>query len=113
MNSLIPIIMILFGALWMKFPPKSVNWIYGYRTSMSMKNQETWEFAHSYHSKVWFCCGIVLLIISPIIMLLFRNNYEKISTWIIYIQLAILILSLVPTEIALRKRFDKDGRPKN
>lgn len=113
MNSLIPIMMIAFGALWKKHPPISANWVYGYRTSMSMKNEETWKFAHFYHSKVWFWCGIVLFIVSLIIMLLFRSNYEKISTWVIYIQLAIMILSIIPTEIALRKRFDQDGKLKN
>lgn len=46
MNSLIPVTMIIFGILWKSHPPKSINWAYGYRTSMSMKNNETWKFAH-------------------------------------------------------------------
>ncbi|MBW4828287.1 MAG: SdpI family protein [Clostridiaceae bacterium] len=112
MNSLIPITMLGFGALWKKYPPQSINWVYGYRTKMSMKSKETWGFAHAYHAKVWFYSGIILLTVSLIVMLLFRKNYEKIFTWIIYIQLAVMMLSIIPTEIALRKRFDKNGNLK-
>lgn len=28
----VPVLMIVFGVLWKKHPPKSINWIYGYRT---------------------------------------------------------------------------------
>ena len=40
---LIPVMMIVFGLIFLKNPPKEINWAYGYRTSMSMKNQETWD----------------------------------------------------------------------
>lgn len=42
-------------------------------------------------------------------MFLFKDNYEVISIWITFIGLAIMILSLIPTEMALRKGFDKNG----
>ena len=45
---LIPIIMLVFGAIFSKKAPKSINHIYGYRTPRSMKNQNTWEFANMY-----------------------------------------------------------------
>ena len=31
---------------------EDVNFVFGYRTSMSMKNKDTWEFAHKYCGKV-------------------------------------------------------------
>ena len=36
----------------MKKAPKEINSVFGYRTSMSMKNKDTWEFAHKYCGKV-------------------------------------------------------------
>lgn len=112
MNSIVPLMMIGFGYLWKSHPPQGVNWIYGYRTSMSMKNNETWKFAHEHNSKIWGQLGSIWLVISVILMFIFKNNYESASTWINYIGLAIIIGSLIPTEIALRKRFDKDGNLK-
>ena len=112
MNSLVPIMMITFGVLWKNHPPKSINWIYGYRTSMSMKNNEIWKFAHMHNAKIWRWSGIIWLITSIILMILSKHDYEKISELITLIGLAILVLSLIPTEIALRKRFDKNGNLK-
>lgn len=112
MNSLTPILMITIGVLWKNHPPKSINWAYGYRTSMSMKNDETWKCAHLHNAKIWRYSGFIWLIVSIVLMLLFRSDYERISEFIMLSGLAIIILSLIPTEIALRKKFDKNGNVK-
>ena len=112
-NSLIPLMMITFGFLWKKNPPSSINWAYGYRTSMSMKNAETWKFAHMHNAKIWRWCGSIWLVVSIILMLLFKDHYEKITIWVNYIGLGIILLSLIPTEIALRRKFDKNGDVRN
>lgn len=109
MNSLISMFMIFFGGLWKNHPPAGINWVYGYRSSMSMKNKETWDFAHKHNAKVWRWVGRIWLIISTIIMLLFKKNYEITFIWITRIGIGVLILSMIPTEIALRKKFDKEG----
>lgn len=64
MNLLIPLIMIVFGMRFIKKPPEKINYIYGYRTSMSMKNQETWDFAHRYCGKLWLILGWFMIILS-------------------------------------------------
>ncbi|MCY6372198.1 SdpI family protein [Clostridium ganghwense] len=38
----------------MKKPPKEINSTFGYRTTMSSKNKDTWNFAHRYAGIVWF-----------------------------------------------------------
>ena len=48
MDLLLPFTMIGFGRYFMKKAPKEINSVFGYRTSMSMKNKDTWEFAHKY-----------------------------------------------------------------
>ena len=44
---MIPLTMIYFGRRFFKSPPKSINATFGYRSTMSMKNQETWKLAHT------------------------------------------------------------------
>lgn len=51
---LIPVTMIGFGKMFLKHSPKEINMAFGYRTSMSMKNRDTWEFAHKYCGKIWY-----------------------------------------------------------
>lgn len=40
-NLLIPAVMLIAGKLFLKNLPKNINWIIGYRTGMSMKNEDT------------------------------------------------------------------------
>lgn len=64
MNLLIPLAMVGFGAVFLRWPPKEINGAYGYRTARSMASQEAWDFAHAYFGRLWkwtgawgcFCC---------------------------------------------------------
>ena len=41
MDLLIPLTMIIWGNYFMKKAPAQINSVFGYRTPMSMKNQDT------------------------------------------------------------------------
>ena len=78
MDLLLPFTMIGFGRYFTKKAPKEINSVFGYRTSMSMKNKDTWEFAHKYCGKVWYVCGMVMLPITVISGVIFRRqNLEE------------------------------------
>ena len=72
-----------------------------------------WEFAHKYSGKVWYVCGMVMLPITVICMLLVigenKDCVGSIGGIINGVQLIPLIGAIIPTEIALRKNFDKNG----
>lgn len=113
MNLLIPIIMIGFGKVFLNNPPAEINSWYGYRTSMSRKNKDTWDFAHHYCGKIWVKCGWITLILSTIIMLFLIGKGIKVvgigSGIVSTLQCVVLLGSIIPTEIALKKKFDKNG----
>ena len=117
MVMFIPLTMILWGRLFMKKPPQTINYIYGYRTTMSMKNKDTWNFAHKHCGKIWYYIGMILLPLSIIVMLFCVGSEVGTSGTIggilVGIQTLILIASIFPTSIALHKQFDKDGKRKN
>ncbi len=114
MDLLIPSTMIGFGRAFMKKVPNEINAVFGYRTSMSMKNKDTWEFAHKYCGRIWFVCGWAMLPITVISMLfVIGKNVDHIGTVggiICGVQFILLIGSIFPTEIALKKSFDESGR---
>lgn len=68
MNLVLPFVMIVIGYIFIKNPPKEINHLAGYRTTVG-----------------------------------------EIGSVVIGVQTVILLASLIPTEIALRKNFDKDG----
>lgn len=108
-NIIIPVIMIVSGITFFLIPPKKINSFYGYRTRRSMQNNETWEFAHKFSGKIMFIVGILLLIVSIIVTneLYDENtlNFGGNEIFILIFQLPILILSIIPTEIALEIKF--------
>ena len=94
--------------MW-KHCPGKINYVYGYRTKRSMKNMDTWKFAHEYCGKLWWKMGWIVLIASVVAQIpSMRSSEETIGTVgaiLCGIQLIILIGSIFPTEIALKKKF--------
>lgn len=112
-NLLIPVIMIVIGTVFVNHPPKSINGVYGYRTTMSMKNMNTWNFAHLYCGKLWRKIGWIMLPISIVVMIpLLGKSDNIIGIWggvLETVECIILIAAIFPVERALKKNFDKDG----
>jgi len=105
--------MIMVGYLIHKHPPKKINAFYGYRTNRSMKNDETWKFAHDYCGRLWIKLGFILLIPTIIASIPFINssiNIVGIVTLVVQgVQVIVLIGSIFPVEAALKKNFDENG----
>ena len=112
----IPALMILVGTLFKKSAPDEISFVFGYRTSMSMKNKDTWEFAHLYLGRLWFRLGLILLLPSTLPLLFVLGQSKDCigytGTTIEFLQLAILLFSLIPTERALHRTFHPDGSRK-
>ncbi len=116
-DLLVPLAMIGFGRLFLTKAPANINTAFGYRTSMSMKNQDTWDYAHKYCGKLWFRLGLVLTPLS-VIPLLFVLGKEiaaiaEVGTVVCFVQLIPLVGSFIPTEIALKITFDQNGKRKS
>ena len=119
MNLLTPLVMIIYGRVFEKKPPKIARskFAFGYRTVMSMKNEETWEYAHRFFGKLWFRFGIAVGLISIIVLFFFigkdKDTVGFAGMIICYVQLVAMLLPVIPTELAIRRRFDKYGNRKD
>lgn len=114
-NLLVPLIMIGFGKEFMKNPPKEINPGYGYRTTMSMKNKMTWDFAQKHMGKVWHRAGRVLLVSAvPLLFVLGRDVgiVGTVGMIVCGVQLVVMLGSIAVTERALKQNFDKNGKRK-
>lgn len=113
-NLLIPVLLIVFGKMMWKHPPKTINSIMGYRTRRSMKNMDTWNFAHEYCGKLWWKIGWIILIPTILIQIPFVHSSEDtigtVGGIICTVQCIILIGSIYPTERALKRDFPDDSR---
>lgn len=112
-DLLIPVAMIVCGRMMWKHPPKKINGLIGYRTALSMKNMDTWNFAHNYCGKLWWKWGWIILLPSIIVHIPFYRQIDDeisiISLIVVSVQIVILIASIFPTQCALKKIFTEDG----
>lgn len=113
MVLLIPGTMMFFGNDFLRCPG-TINRVHGYRTRRSMKNQQTWDFAHQVCGKIWFWAGAVLLPLSLLAMLpALGRDAGAVGMWcvpVVGVQLVVLIGSIFPVERALKQNFDQFGR---
>lgn len=111
---LVPLTLIFFGNYFIRHAPADINAVFGYRTKMSMKNKQTWEFAHKYIGKLWLRLGLIMLPFSIIPMIFTAGKTEDVigitGGVIEFIQIALMIFTIFPTEKALKKNFDKYGK---
>ena len=116
MNLIIPLSMIFLGKYFSKHAPGQINMLFGYRTARSMKNQDTWQFAHHYFGKLWFILGLILLPLSAAAMLFLLGKsvgtIGNASIVIMAVQLVFVIVPIFPTEAALKRNFDSNGFPR-
>jgi len=112
-DLLIPIFMLAAGKMMWKHPPKKINGLIGYRTARSMKNTDTWKFAHDYCGRLWWKIGWMLLILSIIIHLPFYHVSENligvVGGILCTVQCAVLIATVIFTEKALKRAFTDEG----
>ena len=105
-DLLIPFVMIVVGKMSWKHCPKNINSLIGYRTTRSMKSMDTWKFAHEYCGKLWWKLGWLIMILTALLYIpLYQSNDHTIGiagVVLITIQCIVLIISIYPTEKALK-----------
>lgn len=108
-----PIIMIIGGYFMKIHTPKKINDTIGYRTDRSMKNMDTWIYAHKYIGRLWMIFGAVVIIPSVIANLPFLgsegNTHSAVMLVVIIVQTVILLVPIFMTENALKEKFDDNG----
>ncbi|MFD0795569.1 SdpI family protein [Mucilaginibacter litoreus] len=60
--QLIGLIFIAAAAIQKRYPPKEINALYGYRTKLSMSNQQNWDEGNRYSTRLLLKCGQILLL---------------------------------------------------
>ena len=101
------IIFLIAGFIMYIFPPKKINYLYGYRTNSSMKSDERWVFAQKYSSIQMMLSAVKLFIVS-LILPWFNSIFET----NIFLQIAIIVivigLMFYKVEKAIKDNFPNE-----
>ncbi|TBX71214.1 SdpI family protein [Flavobacterium silvisoli] len=104
---LIGVVLTITAILTKLFPPKKINYLYGYRTAASMKNQQTWDFAQKYSTKIMVSLGLGLIAFSFLDAVM---DISEVTSTGLGIGLMILgfIYMMITTEKAIKKNFPNE-----
>jgi hypothetical protein len=104
MPFLIGIIFSNTALIMYRFPVKKINYLFGYRTKNSMKNQQIWNFSQKFSSIKMLQSGLFLVAFSFLGMVFHPD--EKVQL-IVGIGLSILVCVFLfyTTEKAIKKNF--------
>ena len=109
MTILTPVSISVVGMVMRKHPVRDRNWGMGYRSGRSIKSQEAWDFAQVYFGKVWLRTGAAMLVLSvPAMLPCMGESHGKVGLWgviLCMVECVVMILSILPVERALKRRF--------
>jgi hypothetical protein len=101
-------IFIVAGLIMIKFPPKKINGLYGYRTPSSMKNQERWDFAQRYSANEMIKLG-GLLLLSSSVGLIFQPSSSISAVIGLGFTIIVVVILIVRVERAIKNRFENSN----
>lgn len=100
------LIFLLAGYIQHRFPPKKINHLYGYRTSTSMKSQESWDFAQQYSAKKMMQMGTYITALGLLSWKIDLQLFWSVGIALTIVTIGPLIM-LFKVESELKKRFPK------
>lgn len=100
------LIFLLAGYTQHRFPPKKINHLYGYRTTASMKSQESWDFAQQYSAKKMMQIGIYITALGLLTWIIDLQLLWSLGVGITIVIIGPLLM-LFKVESELKKRFPK------
>ena len=105
-------LMLILTFIFIKYPPKKINSLYGYRTIRSMKNQDVWQTANTISLKYLFQASVATTIFQGFGIILGNKYTDYILYSYIFLVIAICV-SIWMTEVMLNKLFNKEGNRLN
>ena len=111
-SLILPVMMIIFG-LWMKNRPPRFRSAFGYKSSRAAASEESWLFAQQLCGKLWLYAGVATLILTgAAFTLMYGMDEDALGMWgavIMSVQTVVMVMTIIPVEVALRRTFDKYG----
>jgi uncharacterized membrane protein len=104
--TLVGVLCVALGLFLIKFPPKKINGLYGYRTSRSMQSHQAWHFSQRYSSKILAVIGVIYTVLG--LSSLFVPKLDDMVSALISIVVVLsgVFVMFYKTEKQLEKRFD-------
>ncbi len=103
-------ILFIAGLLLVKFPPKKINALYGYRTSRSMKSQELWDIAQVLGGNAMTILGAIMTM-TLLLISLFIPLLQLIITMLVLLTVGSIAMMIVTEKILKKRELELEMKP--
>ena len=110
-SMILPILIILVGAIFRRHYPKTPNSAVGYRTWRSMQSQETWDYANRRFGQVVFPLGFAAAGVCALFNLCLPLGIGILILIDLISEAIFLIFPIFKVEAELKRWFDERGKP--
>lgn len=108
-----PLLLLMFGLLYLLWPPKEANHGLGFRCWWGMASLEAWQFTQHIAGLVWSGLGVVLTVIMALICNAFRRMDPMDMVWsavtCLIWEVVLVAVACLAINIIVIRTFDKDG----
>ena len=94
----------LAGLALIFFPPKNINGLFGYRTSLSMTDQRYWDFSQKFSGRLLIAMGLLIITTGFILELLDINIKTGVIVGLVLL-ITTTFLIFFMTEKAIKNKF--------
>ena len=99
-------LVIIIMLITLKYPPRNINSIYGYRTKRSMASQEAWDFAQPYSGKLMIRYMIIYTLTASLAVPMKDLNMIVGVFLSIFTMVLFMAIPIIKTEKELKARFE-------
>lgn len=100
-------LLLVFGsAIFYLYPPRKINWLYGYRMFSAMKSQAAWDFAQRYSAKLMLLYSSIGLLVQIALFFMVDDATSVFWVWMVAVPCIPLAL-VIQTERKLKQLEEK------
>ncbi|MFD3000814.1 SdpI family protein [Pontibacter toksunensis] len=97
------LLVLLIGFILERWPPKRVNWFYGFRTHYSMRNLENWQEGNRYYARIILGIGFISIVVSLLCYYTLPLLLSLLAP--LGVMLILFMLSIVLTNEHLKRKY--------
>lgn len=106
-TMLVPVVTMFAGWMLKRYPPKTRNGVYGYRTRRSSSSRQAWDYAQRRSGALMLRLGLYALVASPLLTWLLPVwDLVTRATIVPLVQVALLFVPIIMVERELKQQFN-------
>lgn len=115
-TMVVSLVFLVGGYSLRKTAKRKINHIIGYRTSLSMKNEDTWAFANDELGKIWIKIGWFIvpftILFNAVFAFVKLNCYEMVCVLFVISEIVVVFITIAIVESKMSRTFNRDGSRK-